>query len=426
VPSNSKLLVACSCLVASACGRTTVSLGGDDEPGIGARPESLVFDPTEVGETSSSSIEVFNRRRSRATVELATTGPFSAQETVTVGARKTVRVPVEFSPREVGAADGELALTSDAKSFDAIDLAGLGIEPCGGCDDGNACTTDACIDDVGCSHQDVSCPPAEDACRVSQCNPQVGCVEAVAPDGTTCGTNECGGTNACRSGECATGDPNSRARVVAQWDFDTGTSVVFDGSGREHHGMLVAGTRTSTPRGNGVANTGDGLLVDVVDHPDMAFAGSFTVQAWVVTGPNTPTGQEAIVFRGDAREGLDPFILSLQPTGAAQVLVSGPEDGMLAVASAPVPVGVPVQLTAVFDAAAREVRLYLQCALAEAVCADFEQPMRELDENSSPGIGLGSHAGRGGMIYAFRGVLDEVRLYDGVLSTAEISASCDP
>jgi hypothetical protein len=30
------------------------------------------------------------------------------------------------------------------------------------------------------------------------------------------------------------------------------------------------------------------------------------------------------------------------------------------------------------------------------------------------------------MLYAFRGVLDEVRLNDGVLGTGEISASCDP
>jgi hypothetical protein len=405
-----------------------VSLGGDDEPSIGARPESLVFDATEVGETSSSSIEVFNRGRSRATVELATTEPFSTQGTVTVGARKTVRVPVEFSPREVGPADGDLALAADAKSFDVIDLAGLGIEPCGGCDDGNACTTDACIDDVGCSHRDSSCPPAEGACRVSQCNPQLGCVQAVAPDGTRCGTNACGGTKACRSGECALGGgPSSAARQVALWDFDyIESGLVVDRWGREHHGTLVAGSPTSAPRGGGVGNTGQGLLVEVVDHPDMAFAGSFTVQAWVVTGPNTPAGQEVLVFRGDAREGLDPFILSLQPTGVAQFLVSSPEDGVIAVASAPVPVGVPVQLTAVFDAAAREVRLYLQCTLAEAVCTDFEQPMRELDQNWSPGVGLGSHAGRAGMLYAFRGVLDEVRLYDGVLGTGEISASCDP
>jgi hypothetical protein len=404
-----------------------MSLGGDDEPRLGARPESLVFDPTELGETSSSSIEVVNRGRTRATIELATTAPFSAQGTVTVGANGTVLVPVVFSPQEVGLADGELVLASGAKYVDAIDLAGLGIEPCGGCDDGNACTTDACIDAVGCSHRDVSCPPAADACRVAHCDPRLGCVETVVPDGTPCGTTECGGTNACRSGECATGDPNSRARVVAQWDFDEmGSGVVIDHSGREHHGVLVAGSRTSAPRTGGVANTGQGLLVEVVDHPDMAFAGSFTVQAWLVAGPNTPTSQEVIVFRGDAREGLDPFILSLQPTGEAQFLVSSPEDGVVAVASAPVPVGVPVQLTAVFDGEAREVRLFLQCTLAQAVCTDFEQPMRELDANSSPGVGLGSHAGRGGLLYAFRGVLDEVRLYDGVLGTGEISASCNP
>src|SRR5688572_8937008 len=197
----SKLLVACSCLLASACGRTTVSLGGDDEPRLGARPESLVFDPTELGETSSSSIEVVNRGRTRATIELFTTGPFSSQSTVTVGAQKTIRVPIEFSPRELGPADGELALASDAKTLDTIELAGIGIEPCGGCDDGNACTTDACVDDVGCSHRDVSCPPAADACRIAHCAPRLGCVEAVTPDGTPCGTNDCGGTNACRSGE---------------------------------------------------------------------------------------------------------------------------------------------------------------------------------------------------------------------------------
>lgn len=50
--------------------------------------------------------------------------------------------------------------------------------------------------------------------------------------------------------------------------------------------------------------------------------------------------------------------------------------------------------------------------------------LRELDANWSPGVGLGGHASHGGSIYSFRGVLDEVRMYEGAMSPTEVASSC--
>ena len=384
--SKSSAIIAWLCLGTCACGRTSLRGGADEGPEEDFGPETCMPGPP-------CTLPRVDAETGRCTRVLAPSGT-------------ACRAPCNPYGTCV---EGYCARTGPD-----------------GCDDGNACTVDACSEELGCSHEDLACPGTTDFCQVTECDPLLGCITAPGPDGTPCSTGTCGASNTCRSGECVPGDV-SPPRLVARWNFDeTAGTAVLDSSGRGHHGVLVAGTRASAPRTGGLANVGQGLLVDVPDHSDVAFSGSFTVQAWVQTGPTTPVGQEVIVFRGDAREGLDPFILSLQPTGMVQFVVTGPEDGTSAVAMTPIPPGEPLQLTAVFDAVTREVELYLQCVLADATCTGFGHAMRDLDASSTPGVGLGSHAGRGGTIYAFRGVLDEVRLYDGVLSPDEIQSSCDP
>ena len=242
------------------------------------------------------------------------------------------------------------------------------------------------------------------------------------PDGTPCGASSCGGTRVCRAGQCA--EAGGPVRLVGHWTFDEpeGTTI-FDASGRGHHGVLVAGTRVPSRRNRGVVHTDGSLLVDIADHPDFAFAGSFTVQLWIETPDTMAEGQQVMIFRGDVREGLDPLVFSLQPHGA-KFLVESPFDGIVVDPRTPISTSTPAQLTGVFDAEALEARLYLDCGLADAQCAPFSSPITELDAGSEPGVGLGGHARRAGTLYSFRGVLDEVRLYEGAMSPADVAASC--
>lgn len=378
------------CLCACACGRTTLRFGeepaGDDD-GDSGRPDPKICAP----------------------------GPICAP---------FVNDPETGNCIRVNAPDGT---PCDARCLlDATCVSGVcaGGRPAS-CDDGNACTADGCDAVQGCIHSAVNCTPADGPCEVAHCDPVQGCIRRLLTDGEPCGVNACDSPEYCYAGQCATSAGISPARLVAQWSFnDADGPVVLDSSSRGHDGTLVAGTRVPSLGIRGIANTGAGMLVDVPDHPDLAFVESFTVHVAIQTPVDPVMGQQDIVFRGDAREGLDPYVLSLQPGNLAQFVVMSPADGLNVTVQAEVPLASWVHITAVFDAVNLEARLYVQCRLATRLCSAFDIPMSILDPASSPGVGLGSHAQRGGMIYQFRGILDEVRLYDGALGDEAIAESC--
>lgn len=74
-----------------------------------------------------------------------------------------------------------------------------------GCDDGNACTADACEPGTGCVHRDTSaaCAAPADPCRAAFCDPATGCGEALVVDGTRCGPADCSTRHVCLAGRCS-------------------------------------------------------------------------------------------------------------------------------------------------------------------------------------------------------------------------------
>ena len=69
------------------------------------------------------------------------------------------------------------------------------------CNDGNACTTDACLPDGTCAHTVVDCNDGN-ACTIDSCDPAGGCVAAPA-DGIPCEDgNECTDDDVCCVGMC--------------------------------------------------------------------------------------------------------------------------------------------------------------------------------------------------------------------------------
>jgi hypothetical protein len=413
-------------LLACACGRTNVRPNFDaaSEATLVVQPERLLFPPTLIGTTSTKTVGITNAG-SAEFVELVAPPPFGVTTNTAVPEEGLAVVPVDFAPTTAGPATGTLRISAGPDIELAVALEGEGLHYCGvGCNDGDACTIDECDEQRGCFHEPVICPAPFDHCLVSECQAAFGCQTVAAPDGTPCGASVCGGTRVCRAGECA--EAGGAVRLVGNWTFDEmdGTTVV-DASGLGHHGSLVAGTRVPARRNRGITHAAGSLLVDVTDHPDFAFAGSFTVQVWIQTPDALPDGQQVMVFRGDAREGLDPLVFSMQPYGA-KFLVESPFDGTVVDPRAPLLASMPVQLTGVFDAEALEARSYVDCALVEAKCSAFSSPIRELDARFDPGVGLGGHARRGGNLYAFRGVLDEVRIYEGAMTPADIASSCTP
>lgn len=74
------------------------------------------------------------------------------------------------------------------------------------CNDGNACTTDACNAGT-CTHTPITCND-NNSCTTDTCNPASGCVFTPVTDGTSCADgNACNGGETCQAGTCTPGTP---------------------------------------------------------------------------------------------------------------------------------------------------------------------------------------------------------------------------
>jgi len=216
-------------------------------------PGEIDFGRVWIGDPAERPVSFQNRGRARIDVELTVGVPFTLDETrfsLDGGASRVVRV--RFDPEVEGEWEsaiaygaGEVPVRARAErmpkcppstlcrevSFDPV--SGTCVEerlpegtPCGDlcfagacvegeclggaldCDDGNACTLDACDPATGCVHFDQSDICAEegdpeDPCRVPICDPQVGCTFENAIDGTRCGPSDCTSSFVCLQGTCS-------------------------------------------------------------------------------------------------------------------------------------------------------------------------------------------------------------------------------
>jgi hypothetical protein len=120
-----------------------------------------------------------------------------------------------------------------------------------GCDDGDACTLDACDEAAGCSHPPVTCP-ATGVCQLALCRKATGCALEEAPDGTLCGVDDCLATqvDVCLSGACVRRTRPDLGRCANRW---VPTSI----PGRGGHAMAfdAARQRVVLFGGYGLADT---------------------------------------------------------------------------------------------------------------------------------------------------------------------------
>jgi len=220
---------------------------------VGADSQLVDFGRVLEGTVVTKPVTLFAETRVDVTVTASTRAPFSAPRSVEVPGGSQVDLEVAFRAGNGEAAD-ELLLVSGTQQV-RVALRGLGVRPpscvasapcrlssfdlaqgrcvetvaaddaaceplsqcleqgrcragqCLGiarrCDDNDACTTDACAMDAGCVHPRVRCPPPTNPCRVPTCDARSGCGEAVAPDGTPCGTLTCVTAKVCVMGQCS-------------------------------------------------------------------------------------------------------------------------------------------------------------------------------------------------------------------------------
>ncbi len=206
-------------------------------------PTTLDFGRVTVGDTRSRTLVLEGRARG----SLSTTSPFSVDSPafVTPSERSVV-----FAPTQPGAFTGTVIVTSDAADV-RVELHGEGVtrnncaadDPCvdaswsddaaacvsapraegsscsapcvvdgrcqagvcrglfATCDDGDACTADACEASAGCLHSPVRCV-SDDPCQAARCDSKLGCATSALEDGVACGPRDCSVAKICLAGAC--------------------------------------------------------------------------------------------------------------------------------------------------------------------------------------------------------------------------------
>ena len=222
---------------------------------VGTDAQALHFGTAYVGAASERTLVLSNDSRAALVLHLASDAPaFEAPAEVRLAPGAQHAVALRFVPAAPGAAAAELVVTGGDETL-RVALQGEGLapgacapatacsserfDPAGGrcersvapdgsacaeaclsgatcqrgecvglaaaCDDGDACTRDAC-GARGCVHLPVALPeaPADRPCQVATCDPQRGVVWQDREDGSACGEATCGSARVCMAGACVT------------------------------------------------------------------------------------------------------------------------------------------------------------------------------------------------------------------------------
>ncbi len=154
--------------------------------------------------------------------------------------------------------------------------------------------------------------------------------------------------------------------------------------------------------------------VFVPDSPDFTLTQSLTIAAWVRPRSEGFT----ILQRGVEQPGTNPYSLSYNAGRYFVFSINGP-SGLYSFVSTPnyLQFDQWEQVTATFDAASGDMRLYVNGVLVgDNVTTD--RPIGALDPTQNPGITIGNSVSG---TLPFVGSIDEVLLYSRALSPAEVS-----
>ncbi len=201
--------------------------------------------------------------------------------------------------------------------------------------------------------------------------------------------------------------------VVSYWTAD-GTGNDSVGS---NHGTLMNGASYAAGQ-IGQAFSFDGVddRILVADSPSLALTHSLTIEGWIKVNAFT-TSQ--ILFRGDSRGGLDPYVLNVSSGGFLGFGVSSETLGFATGISAAVPLGQFVHVAATLDDATGLMSLYENGVLMSQTTTSI-RPFGALDPTQQPALGIGN--ANSTYNTPFNGLIDDLKLYDNALSAADVLA----
>lgn len=164
---------------------------------------------------------------------------------------------------------------------------------------------------------------------------------------------------------------------------------------------------------------GQSARISVEDDASLKITSSLTIETWL----NVRSADDAgfILFRGDNRPGLDPYVLAIEPGSLLRFHIESLTEGVDL--DTPITLNQWHHVAAVLEDATNTMRIYIDGTLVAQELTSV-RPFRDLDPGSVPGIGIGNHGGYPDTPYdyPYDGLIDELSLYNRALTGAEIAA----
>ena len=173
------------------------------------------------------------------------------------------------------------------------------------------------------------------------------------------------------------------------------------------------------PRGVGIEFKGSSGWM-VPDDPKLVLTKALTISAWIKPEDYVTSGPGAqILFRGDDRNGLDPYQMTITPTGKVAFGIQN-DKGKSMTLDCDVPLHLWTHVVGSFDSKIGELRLYVNGKLMDTLLTSIF-PIGFLEAKSAPGVGVGNiQWDKGPHNQPYHGVLADVRLYNVALTPKDV------
>ncbi len=219
--------------------------------------------------------------------------------------------------------------------------------------------------------------------------------------------------------------PRSRSMPVPVFE------IALDGAVRLQKDRLEArycpGTAAAyVPGGSGFRFDGRRSAILLGDPKPLRLSKSLSIATWVRLDTHVADGPGAqICFRGDDRDGLDPYHLSVLPDRRVYFVVEDRTGGIEWVA-APIPLGRWIHILGSLDDKTGEMLLWLNGKKVDSRRATV-RPYKDLDKASSPGVGIGNvQNDRGRHNQPLRGDIARLEVYDRAVTPTELRLNFVP
>jgi hypothetical protein len=209
---------------------------------------------------------------------------------------------------------------------------------------------------------------------------------------------------------------NASADLVGQWKLDDGAgTTAMDATGNGHDGELIGNPQWVVGYfGGGLQFSGSTDKVDIPHSADLNPENEFTVSVWANVDPAGSGHRSPVTSRDDYPQ--RGYIIYCEPGNTWQFWTGSAGGGWNSVQGPAVNLGEWTHLAATY--ASGEKKFYVNGELSgegtDVMALNTAQVLR---------IGAGATEGAGN--YFFQGIIDDVRVYNHVLSEADVKVSME-